>query len=85
MRRIHRSDSNAAELVSAARKLGMLVYLTGRPTDALVGIRGAWYVVEFKAPSGSYTPAQKVFRAECEYHSLPMLTWRSVDDVAACV
>jgi hypothetical protein len=79
----HRPDNNASILIQAAERLGMLVELTGRPTDALVGIRGKWVPVEFKAARGTYTPAQEAFRERCEAHNLPFVTWRSVEDVIA--
>jgi hypothetical protein len=84
MRRTHRSDANSTALVAAARKLGMLVTLTGRPTDAFVCVGGMWFPTEFKAKNGKYTPAQLNFMADCVNHNAPMLTWRTLQDVADC-
>ena len=62
----------------------MLVTLTGRPTDAFVCIAGMWFPCEFKAPRGTYTPAQLKFQTECAEHNAPMLTWRTLQDVVDC-
>jgi hypothetical protein len=81
MRRIHRSDLNAAPIVKCARQLGIVMVPIGRPTDYLAGIGGVWYCVEIKGPRGTYTIGQEQFKALCEEKHLPMLTWRSVDDM----
>lgn len=84
MRRAAKSDSNRAALVAAARKLGMLVRDIGRPVDLLVSVGGLWFPVEIKAPRGRYTADQLEFQTECAEHHAPMLTWRTLQDVADC-
>ena len=83
-RRVHRADGNSADLVKAARKLGMLVKLIGRPTDAFVCIDGVWFPTEFKSAHGTYTPEQLEFQTECAQHNAPMLTWRTAQDIIDC-
>jgi hypothetical protein len=83
-RRTHRADANSAELVKAARKLGMIVHLIGKPVDALVAVGGLWFPVELKNGKGKYTEAQVEFQTQCAEHHAPMLTWRTLQDVADC-
>ena len=83
-RRTHRSDANSAELVKAARKLGMIVHLIGKPVDALVAVGGLWFPVELKNRKGKYTAAQVEFQTQCAEHHATMLTWRTVKDVVDC-
>lgn len=84
-RRVHRSDENAKEIISAARRAGVFVIPIGRPTDLLCGICGRWYVVEIKTTAGKYTSDQKEFLNLCAVDRLPVLTWRSVDDVMRAI
>lgn len=83
-RKTHRSDANSSALVKAARKLGMRVELIGRPVDAIVGVDGKWLMCEFKSGDGGYTPDQIEFKAQCAAQNLPVLTWRTIQDVADC-
>lgn len=83
-RKVHRSDANIGEVVKAARKLGITVVHIGRPTDLLVCIGAFWYPCEVKSSAKApYTDDQLEFKALCEDKNLPMLTWRSVDDLIA--
>jgi hypothetical protein len=84
-RKVHRSDVNAKEIISAARASGAFVIPIGRPVDLLVGICGLWLPVELKHGKGRYTKDQKEFIALCELDRLPILTWRTVEDVLRAV
>jgi hypothetical protein len=60
-------DSNKAEIVTALKDAGCMVYDLRKPVDLLVGKAGKTLLVEIKRPVGkqakaaSYTKAQKTF------------------------
>ena len=57
----HRKDNNREEIVAAMRKRGYQVEIIERPLDLLVTDGKRTFLVEVKAPKGTYTPAQKDF------------------------
>jgi hypothetical protein len=52
MRQRNKPDTNQAEIVSALRDIGAVVFLIGRPFDLLVGFRGELFLLEVKNPGG---------------------------------
>jgi len=61
----HRADLNQPAIIDALKKIGASVYVTGRPTDLVVGYRGHNFLIDCKRPERSIdTPFQKKFFAE---------------------
>ena len=60
-----RTDASQDAIVSALQAAGAVVYLIGRPVDALVGFRNVTLLMEFKTPGTWYgkkmNPNQKAF------------------------
>ena len=63
---VHRSDTNATEILDWLEAHMASVSRSGRPTDAIVGYRGLSALVEIKTPKGKLRPSQKEF----------LMTWR---------
>jgi hypothetical protein len=78
-----RTDANQAEILAAAKPLGVWITVIGWPVDLLVAHRGNWYLVELKSAKGRYTPSQEEFIHEAQARQAQVYTWRSVDDLIA--
>lgn len=81
-----RRDDNDSTLAAGARALGWWLIKTDEPGDYLGGYRGQWYVVEIKNPDkeghkDEFTDDQRQFHAEAFRRGLPVLVWRTADDV----
>ena len=81
-------DKNEPEIIRAFEVLGCVVVQLkeGRKSgvpDLLVGMNGAWILVEVKNKSGRnrLSPEQQDFMTLCEYRRLPAHVVRSVRDV----
>jgi hypothetical protein len=82
----NRRDENDPVLAKGARALGWWLIKTDKPGDYLGGYRGAWYIVEIKNPekhghADEFTEDQKEFHVEAYRRNLPVLVWRTVEDV----
>jgi hypothetical protein len=77
---VHRSDANAEELYDAARKLGMSIAITHRPTDAICGKFGFTVAVEVKTKTGKLEPEQETFMRDWKGAAC---VWRCLEDVEA--
>lgn len=89
MRRAARRDANEGPLVTAARKLGAVLYRYP-PLDWWCAHRGRWVPVEIKTPEmeglkNEYTPLQRAFIAACDREKVPVWTWRTTFDVEQCL
>lgn len=73
-------DANEHELVTHARRLGVLFEKIG-PLDWWVGWRGRWVPLEIKTEEGTYTEKQILFLARCRERQLPVWTWRTENDI----
>lgn len=76
-----RRDANDGDLCAFAERLGWYMYRTKLPDDYLAGFRGRWYVVGIKTAKGTPTAAQIKFQREASERALPVLIWRTQDDV----
>jgi hypothetical protein len=84
-----RRDANEAELVAAARKVGIKVWPLDTPCDLLVAWNGKLYAVEVKLPEGpkgglkdkTLTYDQKIFASDLQDQDCELIVWRTVDDV----
>lgn len=96
-RRAAMRDEGEAAIVSALRRAGAFVWAVsakGLP-DLLVGHRGAWTLLECKAPSGprggasadgqKLSPAQARFFMDCELGGLPAYIVRSPEDALRAI
>lgn len=81
--RATRRDTNAQEQIDYARVLGMFVTVIEQPLDLLVGYQGVWFLAEQKGAKGRYTKQQTEFMDICEDRRLPVVTWRTLEDVEA--
>jgi hypothetical protein len=80
-----RRDKNDGELAQLAQRIGGKLVKIG-PLDYWLGIRGRWFPVEIKDPAreghaNEYTKDQREFMADCHARQLPVLIWRTSDDV----
>ena len=80
-----RRDANEAEIVKAARAVGIRMWQLDTPCDWLACIHGTWWPVEIKTAKGKLTGPQEQFVADAESAGGMVLIWRSVDDVLASV
>ncbi len=78
MRRAARKDIGSADLWDDLRKLGCSVAVLNQKGlgDALVGYKGANYLLEAKSARGRLTSAQKQFRALWKGHYAVVKTLR---------
>ncbi len=49
VRRIHRADNTQADIVDGLRRVGVRVFVIGRPVDLLTLHRGKWLPIECKS------------------------------------
>jgi len=81
-----RRDDNELEIFAAFRACGCLVY-PGGPLDAVVGLRGQWWIVEIKDGSKPpshrrLTPAEKAFIEQAHGYPVAIIeTTRAVRDL----
>ncbi|MFG6573192.1 hypothetical protein ACGYLO_16485 [Sulfitobacter sp. 1A13353] len=57
----NKRDANEGPIFDELRAYGLSVYPMDRPADALIGFRGASYLVEVKMPKGKLTGPQEAF------------------------
>ncbi len=77
----HQLDRNHAEIVAALRRVGASVSLKG-PLDALVGFRGANYLLEVKTARGQLRASQQAFLADWQGHAVVV---RTVDEALKAI
>jgi hypothetical protein len=80
-----RRDSNEADLVKLARKLGAHMVKTDIPTDYIGIWRGRIWLVEIKRPDGKFTKGQVAFLETAKSLGTPVLVWRTPEDVIAAL
>lgn len=85
-----RRDAVEAEIIKAARQLGVCLWQLTTPVDWISLIAGKWFPVEIKDAAreghkNEFTPAQVAFFAESLRNNGTVLVWRSVADVIADV
>lgn len=78
-------DANEAALMAVAAQMGAEFHRTP-PFDGVILFRGAKRDVEVKDPAreghkDEYTNLQRVWIERFKRHGIPLLVWRTVDDV----
>lgn len=79
----NKRDNVEPKLIEALESLGVSVYTTDRPFDAILNYRNQTYLAEFKDPKkegwkSEYTPKQKRFFER--FPGWEVLTFRTIDD-----
>jgi hypothetical protein len=80
-----RRDANDSEIARQAGRIGWYLIKLDTPCDylgCLIALQ-RWFPVEIKAPKGTFSAAQKLFRSDCSIWSMPYLVWRSIDQMVA--
>ena len=79
-------DHNEPEIIKAFENLGCLVVFLHPPApDLLVGIKGAWHLVEVKSAKGVLTEPQLRLMQRTEGTTLPFHVVRTVAEAIALV